>query len=174
MELIVNWCNENNGFITAILSAIGLLLSVIAIVVSIKTARLPYKKKLKLTSSVDVAFSKNTITGEVISSIMGITVNAANIGSRNVSIVYLGLCIKDKKSKWKKQKMTKIRDEITGIGMIAPAEIKTELYRKVDLLSSRSLLSGDAKIYLYANDTEGTEYFKSVGNAKNMLMNLEK
>lgn len=173
MELIVNWCNENNGFITAILSAIGLLLSVTAIVVSIRTARLPYKKKLKLTSSVDVAFSKNTITGEVISSIMGITVNAANIGSRNVSIVYLGLCIKDKKSKWNK-KITKIRDGITGIGMIALAEIKTELYRKVDLLSLLSLLSGDAKIYLYAKDTEGTEYFKSVGNAKNMLMNLEK
>ena len=173
MELIVNWCNENNGFITAILSAIGLLLSVTAIVVSIRTARLPYKKKLKLTLSVDVAFSKNTITGEVISSIMGITVNAANIGSRNVSIVYLGLCIKDKKSKWNK-KITKIRDGITGIGMIALAEIKTELYRKVDLLSLLSLLSGDAKIYLYAKDTEGTEYFKSVGNAKNMLMNLEK
>lgn len=173
MELIVNWCNENNGFITAILSTIGLLLSVTAIVVSIRTARLPYKKKLKLTSSVDVAFSKNTITGEVIGSIVGIMVNAANIGSRNVFIVYLGLCIKDKKYKWNK-KMTKIRDEITGIGMIAPAEIKTELYRKVDLLSLLSLLSGDAKIYLYAKDTEGTEYFKSVGNAKNMLMNLEK
>lgn len=72
------------------------------------------------------------------------------------------------------KKLTKIRDEITGIGMIAPAEIKTELYRKVDLLSLLSLLSGDAKIYLYAKDTEGTEYFKSVGNAKNMLMNLEK
>ena len=40
MELIINWCNDNNGFITAILSAIGLLLSVIAIVVSIRTARL--------------------------------------------------------------------------------------------------------------------------------------
>ena len=174
MELIINWCNENNGFITAILSAIGLLLSVIAIVISIRTARLPYKKKLKLTSSVDVFFSKNTVTGEVISNIIGITVNAANIGSRNVSIVYLGLCIKDKESKWNKRKMTKIRDEITGIGMIAPAEIKNEFYKKVDLLSSLSLLSRDAQIYLYAKDTEGTEYFKSAGNAKNMLMNLEK
>ena len=174
MELIINWCNENNGFITAILSAIGLLLSVIAIVVSIRTARLPYKKKLKLTSSVDVAFSKNTITGEVISNIMGISVNAANIGSRNVSITYLGICIKDKKSNRNKQKMAKVRDEITGTGMIAPAEIKTELYKKDDLLYSLSSLSGDAQIYLYAKDTEGTEYFKSAGNAKNMLMNLEK
>ncbi|WP_294408507.1 hypothetical protein [uncultured Ruminococcus sp.] len=174
MGLIIKWCNENNGFITAILSIIGLLLSVIAIVVSIRTARLPYKKKLKLTSSFDVAFSKNTITGEVTSNLVGISVNAANIGSRNVSITYLGICVKDKNSNWNKQKMTKIRDEITGTGMIAPAEIKTELYKKDDLLYSLSLLSGDAKIYLYAMDTEETEYFKSAGNAKNMLMNLEK
>ena len=174
MELIINWCNDNNGFITAILSAIGLLLSVIAIVISIRTARLPYKKKLKLTSSVDVAISKNTITEEVVSNIMGISINAANIGSRNVSITYLGICVKDKKSNRDKQRMTKIRDEITGTGMIAPAEIKTESYKKDDLLYSLSLFSGNTKIYLYAKDTEGTEYFKSAGNAKNMIVNLEK
>lgn len=47
---IIRWCNENNGFLTAILSLIGLVLSVTAIVVSIRTARLPYKKKLMLGS----------------------------------------------------------------------------------------------------------------------------
>ena len=46
---IIRWCNENNGFLTAILSLIGLVLSVTAIVVSIRTARLPYKKKLMLS-----------------------------------------------------------------------------------------------------------------------------
>lgn len=100
MEIIINWFNYNNGFITAILSAIGLLLSVIAVVVSIRTARLPYKKKLKLTSYVDVLISKNTVNGEVFSNIMGISVNVANIGSRNVSITYLGIFVKDKKTIW--------------------------------------------------------------------------
>ena len=47
---IIQWCNENNGFLTAILSLIGLVLSVPAIVVSLRTARLPYKKKLMLGS----------------------------------------------------------------------------------------------------------------------------
>lgn len=37
----IQWCNENNGFLTAILSITSLLLSVTAIVVSIMTARLP-------------------------------------------------------------------------------------------------------------------------------------
>lgn len=48
---IIRWCNENNGFLTAILSLIGLVLSVTAIVVSIRTARLPYKKKLMLAAN---------------------------------------------------------------------------------------------------------------------------
>ena len=43
---IIRWCNENNGFLTAILSLIGLVLSVIAIVVSIRTARLCEKRIL--------------------------------------------------------------------------------------------------------------------------------
>ncbi len=46
MELIINWCNDNNGFTTALLSAIGLVLSVIAVIVSIRTAMLPFKKNL--------------------------------------------------------------------------------------------------------------------------------
>ena len=54
---IIRWCNENNGFLTAILSLIGLVLSVTAIVVSIRTARLPYKKKLMLGSYMSVGTS---------------------------------------------------------------------------------------------------------------------
>ena len=33
----VQWCNENEGFLSAVLSIIGLMLSVIAIVVSVQT-----------------------------------------------------------------------------------------------------------------------------------------
>ena len=52
---IIQWCNENTGFLTAILSLIGLVLSVTAIVVSIRTARLPYKKKLMLPLTITPA-----------------------------------------------------------------------------------------------------------------------
>ena len=172
MELIINWCNDNNGFTTALLSAIGLVLSVIAVIVSIRTAMLPFKKKLKLTSSIDEAISKNFTTGEVLSNVIGVSINAANVGSRNVSITYLGLFVKDKKSSYNKKKMDKIRDEITGTGIIAPTEVKTELYKKDDLLHSLSLLSDNATIYLYAIDTEGTKYYKSIGKVKNMIKSL--
>lgn len=40
---IIKWCNENNGFLTALLALLSLFLSAFAIAVSIQTARLPYK-----------------------------------------------------------------------------------------------------------------------------------
>ena len=43
---IITWCNVNQGFATIILSIFTLIISVIAIVVSIKTAQFPFKKKL--------------------------------------------------------------------------------------------------------------------------------
>ena len=47
----IQWCDDDNGFLTAILSLIGLILSATAIVVSIRTARLPYKKRIMLSSA---------------------------------------------------------------------------------------------------------------------------
>lgn len=47
---IIEWCNNNQGFISAILSLLTLIASIIAIIISIVTSRLPFKKKLLLTS----------------------------------------------------------------------------------------------------------------------------
>lgn len=44
MENLINWCNNNEGFATITLSFFTFIVSVIAIIVSINTARLPYKK----------------------------------------------------------------------------------------------------------------------------------
>lgn len=46
---IIEWCNNNQGFISAILSLLTLIVSIIAIIISIVTSRLPFKKKLLLT-----------------------------------------------------------------------------------------------------------------------------
>lgn len=172
MTEIINWCNINNGFLTAVLSVIGLLLSVLAIVISIKTARLPYKKKVKLSSSIDIAFSKDMITGETTSEITGISVNASNVGSRNINITYLGIMVKDKTLNKKTQKMTKIKDEITGTGILSPTEVKTEVFKKADLIYNLSKLENKAKISIYVNDSEGTEYKKKLGTAENLLKSL--
>lgn len=90
---IIQWCNENNGFLTAILSLIGLVLSVTAIVVSVRTARLPYKKKLMLGSYMSLGASMISSVGAE-TQILGMSASATNIGNRTVNITYLGYAIK--------------------------------------------------------------------------------
>lgn len=171
---IIEWCNLNNGFLTGVLSLLTLIVSVIAIVVSIHTAKLPYKKKIKLSSSVDIAFFQNPATGETGSQIIGVSVNAANIGSRNVNITYLGVSVKDESLHNGQEEITKIRDEITGTGIIAPTEVKTEMFKKADLIFVLSKLNKKARLYLYARDTEGKEYFQKAGYAYRMLEQLSR
>lgn len=90
---IIQWCNENNGFLTAILSLIGLVLSVTAIVISVRTARLPYKKKLMLGSYMPLGASMIPGVGAE-TQILGMSASATNIGNRTVNITYLGYAIK--------------------------------------------------------------------------------
>ena len=40
----IEWCNENNGFISAVLAIASFLLSIFAIEISIIVAKMPYKK----------------------------------------------------------------------------------------------------------------------------------
>lgn len=166
MTKIIVWCNENNGFLTAILSVIGLLISTIAVVVSIRTAKLPFRKKLKLSSSTDIIFSQHS-SGEVSSEVASITVSAANVGFRNVCITYLGLLVDDGTALHShKQKMAKVRDEITGTGLILPSEVKTETFKRIDLFYALSRMNQSAKVYLCAQDTEGAEHTKKIRNRK--------
>lgn len=169
MGEVIQWCNENNGFLTGVLSLLTLVVSIIAIIVSIRTAKLPYKRKLRLSSSLDIAFFQNPVTGESGSQIMGISVNIANIGSRNVNISYLGISVNGRQ-----EKLTKIRDEVTGTGMLAPTEVKTEFFKKADLVYVLSRLDKKAKISLYARDTEGNEYLQKAGYAYKMVGQLSK
>ncbi len=169
MEEVIQWCNENNGFLTGVLSLLTLVVSIIAIIVSIRTAKLPYKRKLRLSSSLDIAFFQNPVTGESGSQIMGVSVNIANIGSRNVNISYLGISVSGRQ-----EKLTKIKDEVTGTGILAPTEVKTEFFKKADLIYVLSRLDNKAKISLYARDTEGNEYFQKAGYAYKMVEQLSK
>ena len=86
----IQWCNDNNGFLTAILSLIGLILSVTAIVVSIRTARLPYKKKLLLGSSLLLGVSRIPLRGTE-TSLVGMSSTATNVGNRTISLKYVDL-----------------------------------------------------------------------------------
>ena len=84
MEEIIKWCNENNGFLTGLLSLLTVIVSIIAIVVSIKTARMPYKKSIVLTSTTNFLIGQNNFSGQVVSQFSGVSINAANVGNRNI------------------------------------------------------------------------------------------
>lgn len=44
----IDWCNNNEGFATILLAILTLIVSIIAIIVSIKTAKLPFRKKIDI------------------------------------------------------------------------------------------------------------------------------
>jgi hypothetical protein len=53
MKILIGWCNDNAGFIAALQTIATILLSIIAVGVSIYFSRLQYKKELKIYSGLD-------------------------------------------------------------------------------------------------------------------------
>ena len=57
MEFI-EWCNNNEGFIVAILSMLTLVISIIALFTTIRLAYIPYKKRLLINPVFGFKYSK--------------------------------------------------------------------------------------------------------------------
>ena len=49
MKDIILWCNENEGFISAVLSIVTIILSGVAVFFTYKIGKMPYKKKITYT-----------------------------------------------------------------------------------------------------------------------------
>lgn len=171
MSEIINWCNNNDGFIMAILAFLSLLLSAVAIIVSIKTARMPYKKGLKLGSSYNILFSQDLITSKVNSQMAGMSITAVNIGARDVNISFLGLAVKDKSFGKNKRILSGINADIGGKGIVHPTELNKANYNAIDLISALDKIP-NAKVYMYATDSEGKSYCHFIGKAKSIVRNL--
>ena len=127
---IIRWCNENNGFLTAILSLIGLVLSVTAIVVSIRTAGLPYKKKLMLGSYMSVGASMIPGVGAE-TQILGMSASATNVGNRTINITYLGYAIK-KDGRY--NMIYPVNRDFDGKASLNPSEMAETQFYKDELL----------------------------------------
>ena len=81
MEFI-EWSNLNNGFVSLLLSALTLFVSILAVIVSVHTARLPYKKKILIVSGSCV--SEDGI---------GLHITATNVGNRDINVKTTGFLI---------------------------------------------------------------------------------
>lgn len=154
----IQWCNDDNGFLTAVLSLIGLILSATAIVVSIRTARLPYKKRimLDLCPVFDVVPGVNTKF-----LIRGMSASATNIGNRTVNLMYLGYALK-KDGRYTVFTIPYNREFNSNVSL-APSEISESQFYANTLIKSLSREKRDRKFFVYAKDTEKKEYVKETG-----------
>ena len=170
MADFIKWCNENSGFLTAILSITGLLLSLIAIFVSIRTARLPYKKKLLLGSSLLLAAS--VAPGmSARTFIAGLSASATNIGNRTIILTYLGYAIK-KDGRF--NKIYPLNRQFDSKAKLAPSELFEVQFQMEELLKVFMKEDRNTKLYVFANDTEGTEYKRRAGTVGKLIDNLSK
>lgn len=167
MQELIRWCNENEGFTNAILSCATIFISALAIYISIKTAKLPYKKKMKLSGSMGLAF------GQGIESIalVGYYVNVCNIGNRPVKITFLGLALSkpNKRNRKEMDLLHNLKGTNKSDKPILPAETFEVEYSADKLLSSLVKYDKDRLIYLYVSDTEGTITKKKIGTIEQFL-----
>ena len=165
----IQWCNDNTGFISAILSLIGLVLSVTAIVVSIRTARLPYNKKLLLGSFMSIGAGLIP-GGHTRTQIVGMSASATNIGNRTVNISYLGYAIK-KDGRY--NMIYPVNRDFDCKASLEPSEMSETQFYTDELLKCFSKENRKTKLFVYAKDTEGTEYKRRAGNVGKLIDNLQ-
>ena len=86
---VVEFCNANEGFVSGVLSFFTFFLTNIAIVVSIYTAHLPYRKKISLKLQLVKSYSSCGPAP------VAYHVKVLNIGNIPVSIEYVGFAYKE-------------------------------------------------------------------------------
>lgn len=148
----IKWCNDNQGFLSAILSLGTLFVSVLAIIISVCTSRLPYKKKLLLTTGSYIEVGMDS---------MGIHVTATNIGNRSLKIKNVGFLIN-------KQIYTNFRTIADSQIILAIGECTSQYFESNDLRKIKKL-NGNFKVYGYVEDTENRKYKKYICRLKKII-----
>lgn len=151
MSETIEWCNSNQGFLTAILSLATLLVSIIAIIISICTSRLPYKKKLLLSKGSFISVEIET---------MGIYITGTNVGNRNIKIKNIGLQINKKIY----QNFNTISDSQI---VLSTGDSTSQYFDNKYLKQIKENVN--SRVYGYIEDTEGTKHKKYIGRLKKII-----
>ncbi len=153
---IVNWCNNNLGFLTAILSVLTVFFSFIAIVVSIRTARLPYKRKILLKLSFVASIgggNKNYAQ-----------VEAVNVGQLPIKVESIGLMFKKEYT----YNFDTVSDSLKIIGRSESTSHMMDI-ESLQKLFSQKKYSDNMMIYGFIKDSEGNTYKKKLYNVKKLM-----
>jgi len=167
MQDIIRWCNENEGFTNATLTCATVLISIVAIIISIKTAKLPYKKKMKLSGGIGLAI------GQGIESIamVGYYVTACNVGNRSAKITFLGLALSKPNKRFRNEMdlLHNLQRSNKPDKPLRPSETFEVEYNIEKLVVSLEKYGKDRLVYLYVSDTEGTITKKKIGTIEQFL-----
>lgn len=149
----IDWCNNNMGFASLLLSTLTLFVSVLAIVVSIHTAKLPYKKKVLVTAGSYIT------DGSV-----GIYVTATNVGNRNIKIKTIGILL---------GKMVYVnKNSLFDSKVILTQGDETSQYFDLEDLKKSLVMnqiSISTRMIAMVEDTEGKRYKKRLPKVKKIL-----
>lgn len=148
----IEWCNENIGFASLMLSALTLFVSILAIFVSIHTAQLPFKKKLVISTGSYI--SKDGI---------GIHVTVTNVGNRNVKIKKIGIFIGEKIYLDK-------NDLVNGPFDLNQGNEISRYYKQDELKSLivENNIKASKKLIAFIEDTEGKKKKKKICKVHNL------
>lgn len=158
MANIVKWCNDNQGFVTAIFSALSLSVSLIAIWISIRTSKMPYTKVGIINGSMYM-----TTDGE-----SGVAIDFINGGHIGIRISMIGLLIDGKQyiNRFTISESQKLVD---------PSDSVTHRLSFNDIIQSLKITNPakNKKVYVYAKDAQGKIYKKYYCRVNQLYQSLK-
>ena len=149
MQQIVEWCNDNEGFVSAVLALLSLVLSVVAICISISVAKLPFKKKISVAfyTNMGVGGAQGYVEYEVV---------ATNIGNRVVATDYVGL------GYYKKGKLQRLYTINRNLENKRRLDINESCSVKFTKNEFDNVKRQCSRVYAIATDVEGTIFKKRI------------
>ena len=156
---IIEWCNRNSGFVSAVLSLITIIFSIIAIVISIFGGSFGTK--------IDEKSKKERVNA--------VLVECCNVGNRAINITFFGLAIGQKtKNPREKYKLIKAEVELNRSGFpLKPTELFSVLYSPEVLISELQKTDEDNMVYFYLKDSGGKIITKKNMKVNEMLRKLK-
>lgn len=148
MNEFIEWCNLNQGFVSAILALTSIILSVVAILVSIRVAKLPFQKKIA------VAFYTNLGVGAS-AGLQFYSIEATNIGNRVIKVNFVGVGYKEG-GRWMK---------CYNKANPNPSNVMLDINETVDTqysISDVNQLMAERTLYAIAVDIEGKVYKRRI------------
>lgn len=168
MRAIIEWCNDNSGFVSAVLTLVTVLISILAIVISIKMARLPFKKKLRLSGTIGYVLG----TGISTPTIGGFYVNVCNMGNREVNIKFLGFAVSknQKKNRWDYDLLYNFNGSNRSEFPVKPTEIFEVFYPAEGFIKSLQSIDRRRSLFFFLQDTEGKTIKKKFKTVDEVLV----